>query len=307
MIESSIVNDNPTGLSGYCDKLIGMVVSVPLASPVPAFALVVDPLCCICVKVFGGGTELQNDKYSFLFKKAIAADTIVFKLLKDDIEVATLNDNTLGVFSDFGTWTTHTGQSLYTGFVIDFDLVYDAHGEGNYNVRAEHNVLGNAYNVDSETLTLKKYADQLADETVKFQWTQNGRIRSNQFNYTGMDWIQYIRVEGKLSGWQPTLIKDSVVYSNYRVKQVQDQIENKYTFESFMLKSWMTKLLCLDMMLADSILVTDFNLFNHRKDYLAFELRQDEISNFEEVNYTENAILALQFTDRFENNIKQGS
>ena len=58
------------------------------------------------------------------------------------------------------------------------------------------------------------------------------------------------------------------------------------------------------MMLADSINVTDFNLYNHRKDYINFQLRQDEVS-VEEFAYSEKAVLNLKFTDKIKNTLKQ--
>jgi hypothetical protein len=58
------------------------------------------------------------------------------------------------------------------------------------------------------------------------------------------------------------------------------------------------------MMLADEIIVSDFNMFNHRQDYVGLRLRQDEVS-IEELAYSDKAVLNLKFTDKIKDQIKQ--
>lgn len=307
MIEESINNSNPVFLSGYFDRLTASTASVPKSVVTPTINLSIPEVCCDCFDVFGGGSGVQNDKTSLLFKRAISSDTITLKLKKNGEEVATLNSNTLGSFYDFGTWTTHAGQEHYIGYVVDWDLVLSAHGFGTYVIDAERVILGNSDTISSDSYFLRQYDDLLANESVVFEWTHNGRIRSNEFNYADMDWTQYIRVKGKFGTWEPSLEKDEVIYSNYRIKQVQDEIINKYTFESKLIKYNISKVLILDMMLAGEIFATDFNLYNHRKDIIQLPIRQDEIPSIEELQGNEKAVLTLQFVDRFKDTLKQGA
>lgn len=306
MIEFTASNTNPATLKGYCDRLIGQVVSVPTAPRASTIALEVPAVCCDCFEVFGNGTGVQNDKSSFLFDRGVDSGSITLKLRKNDADVATLNSNTLGSFYDFGTWTTYAGQSNYIGFVIDWDLVLTAHGSGTYVVRAEHDILGSQWNIDSECFQLRVYNDLYADESTVFEWTQNARIVNSPINYTGMNWVQYIRVKGILSEWQPELTTDEVIYSNYNRVQVQDEIVNSYTFESKLVESSVTKPLALDMMLAGEIKITDFNLYNHRKDYIELIARQSEIEGIEQIPNTTKAIIRLKFVDKYKNTIKRG-
>lgn len=304
MIYSDISNTDAVTLSGYQDKAVAQAVNVPLGLK-NVLNIETQFSCCNCFEVFGGGSEAyQNDKFSFLYKLITSLDTITLKLEKDNVKVATLNDNTLGTYYPLGTWTAQTGQELYEGFVIDWDTVLSTHGVGCYVVKAEKNILGVPTVEESKCFTLRTYNDSLANNSVSFQWLQNGLIKSGEFDYTDMNWTQYIRVKGQFGSWDPKLEKDSVLYSNYFQKQVQDEIVNTYTFNGEFMDNYVTKLLILDMMLADEIYVSDFNLYNHRDDYVNFQVRQDEIPSMEELQRNTNAVISLQFTDRYKNTIK---
>lgn len=307
MIKTQITNDNPSNLAGYEDRMVGLAVVVPTSGITKTVNISIPEECCDCLEVFGGGTGLQNDKSSFLFKRLTSSDTIEYKLLKDDVQVASLNNNFLGTFYDFGTWTAVRGQEQYKGFVVDWNLVHSAHGTGSYVIRAEHNVLGSSYNMDSDQYDLRLYNDYYANESVVFQWSQNGRIRNSEYDFTDMEWVQYVRVKGIFGTWTPTLETDTVVYSNYLKKQVQDQILNSYTFQSKLIEYKLTKMLILDLMLGTDIMITDFNLYNHRDDYVQLKVRQSEIPSLEELGGSKKAVLELKFTDLFDDTIKQGN
>jgi len=270
----------------------------------PTLALTIPELCCDCLGVFGGGSEdYQNDKSTFFYRRSTSGDTITLKLKQDGTEVATITDNTYGTLYDFGTYSGD--QADYKIFIIDWDLVYNAFGDGVYLIDADYVIsAGSSFTASSQEFKLLEYNDYRADGTVRFEWTQNGRIRNSEFDYTGLDITQYIRLDGKFGGWEPALEKDEIIYSNYERKQVQDEVVNSYTFESRLVDSYISKLLVNDMMLADSINVTDFNLYNHRKDYINFQLRQDEVS-VEEFPSSDKAVLNLKFTDKIKNTLKQ--
>ena len=305
MIIGNFLDSDPALQGGYLDRLIATAIELPTQPSAPTLSLTIPEVCCDCLGVFGGGSEdYQNDKSTFFYRRSQATDTITLKLKKDGTEVATITDNTYGTLYDFGTWTTEP-QKNYKIFIIDWDDVYTAFGNGVYLINAEYVITsGGTFDIASQEFKLQEYSDYRADGTVSFSWTQNGRIRNSEFDYTGLDITQYIRLDGKFGGWEPALEKDEIIYSNYERKQVQDEIVNSYSFQSKLVDSYISKLLINDMMLADSINVTDFNLYNHRKDYINFQLRQDEVS-IEEFPSSDKAVLDLKFTDKVKNHLKQ--
>jgi len=305
MIVGNFANTNPLTLAGYLDRIIATSVELPTIPASPTLALTIPEICCECLGVFGGGSEdYQNDKSTCFYKRSTSSDTITLKLKKDGTQVATITDSTYGAYYDFGTWSDFQGQENYKVYVIDWDLVFNAFGNGVYILDADYVVLGNSFTISSQQFKLQEYNDYRANGTVSFEWTQNGRIRNSEYNYSNMNIKQYIRLDGKFGTWEPSLEKDEIIYSNYERKQVQDEIVNSYSFESRLVDSYISNLLVNDMMLADDIKVTDFNLYNHRKDYINFKLRQDEIS-VEELASSDKAVLNLKFTDRFKNHLKQ--
>lgn len=288
---------------GLVTKFLGTVVSLPSASTQPVINLTVPRVCCACFDVYGGGSnDYQNDKSSFLYK-GFNATGVVIKLFKDGEELITLDASAnLGTYYPFGTWN-YADQENYVGYVINWDAVYQAHGIGCYFIRAERTVLGNSENIDSREFSLGLYDDTKADKSVTFKWVQNGNIKSSEFDYTGMEWTQYIRIDGRLSNWEPTLEKDEIVYSNYETIQVQDEIRNTYSFESHLVDSSTTEALTLDMMLANDIYITDFNAYNHRT-YVDLNVRQEEVS-VEEIQGGTDAVITLKFSDKIKNVIKR--
>ena len=305
MIIGNFTDTDPAVQGGYLDRLIATAIQLPTQPSSPTLSLTIPETCCDCLGVFGGGSEdYQNDKSTFFYRRSDSSQSITLKLVKDSEEIATINSSTYGTYYDFGTWTTDP-QKNYKVLILDWDSVYSLHGVGVYEIKAEYVVpAGSNFNVLSQQFKLQEYSDYRADGTVSFAWTQNGRIRNSQFDYTGLDITQYIRLDGKFGGWEPALEKDEIIYSNYERKQVQDEIVNSYSFQSKLVDSYISKLLINDMMLADSINVTDFNLYNHRKDYINFQLRQDEVS-IEEFPSSDKAVLDLKFTDKVKNHLKQ--
>ena len=303
MIIGNFADSDPALQGGYLDRLVAKAVKLPSQPQSPTLSLTIPELCCDCLGVFGGGSEdYQNDKSTFFYRRSTSGDTITLKLKQDGTEVATITDNTYGTLYDFGTYSGD--QADYKIFIIDWDLVYNAFGGGVYLIDAEYSIIGSSFTTSSQEFKLLEYNDYRADGTVRFEWTQNGRIRNSEFDYTGLNITQYLRLDGKFGGWEPALEKDEIIYSNYERKQVQDEVVNSYNFESTLVDSYISKLLVNDMMLADSINVTDFNLYNHRKDYINFQLRQDEVS-VEEFAYSDKAVLNLKFTDKIKNTLKQ--
>lgn len=288
---------------GYISKIVGTAVKLPVSASQPVISLTVPRVCCKCYEVYGGGSnDYHNDKSSFLYK-GFNGSGVVIKLFKDDEELITLDASAnLGTYYPFGTWT-YADQDNYVGYIIDWDAVYQAHGIGCYFVRAERTVLGNTENIDSREFSLNIYDDTKADKSVTFRWYQNGNIKSSEFDYTGMNWEQHLRVEGRLSNWEPTLEKDEIVYSNYETIQVQDEVRNAYSFESHLVDSSTSEALALDMMLANNIYITDFNAYNHRT-YVDLNVRQEEIS-IEEIQGGTDAVVTLKFSDKVKNVIKR--
>jgi len=219
---------------------------------------------CICdfiecpyeEKVFSlaGGKSYQNDKSEFLFRRLTAFDTLTIKLFKEGVEVADLNDATYGTFFN-GFPSGSAEQQLYVGYLLDWDLVRALNGVGKYTVRANFNVIGNVSVVESRVFNLKIYSDLAAHETVKIESTQNGNIIGNDFDFTDLQWKQFVRVPGVFGNPTPTYEED-----RYE-RQIKDTMSREWFLKTKKINFEVSQKLIYNKLLANEILITDYNIY----------------------------------------------
>lgn len=258
-----------------------------------------------------GGTDKQNDKSSFLFRVLNSADTCALELWKKEgtawVKKEDLNNNTFGIFYDLGAFTQHTGQELYCGYQLNWLPVFTTHGFGEYYVRADMSILGQAVEQFSETFYLLEYSDSRADETVSIYTVQNGDIRRSPFDYTDMNWEQWIRVHGYFGFPRPTFITEEYLLNNYEEEQIQDEIRDEYTLEiDQKLSGGLAQDLIYTRLLANKIEVTDYNSCNtDSKRFCNFPVKPSSIEEPSEDRYAKGRFYKVKFTDRFKDNFKR--
>lgn len=247
----------------------------------------------------------KNDKARFIFRKVISADVLALELRRDGVKVADLNDNTFGIFFDFGTLGTTAEQALYSGYEIDWQSVLLLEGQGCYTVAAVGTVLGVANTViESECWTLKEYRDSLADGTIVLRWIQNGKILSSEFDFTGINWIQYIRLRGIFDKNQRADEEDQIQDSKYTWEPIQLQTIDEWLFETELIPFRIANLLFDDLKLSDETFVTTYNQFNHQ-DFFDFSIRYSGLDTSTYHGQNTNANFILKFKRRTEDVIKR--
>jgi len=249
------------------------------------------------------GEWWQNDKNDFLLQKLVSADTITFKIYKEGVLQNTVTNNDYGTFYDFGD----LGNPLYTGFVIDWESVYNAWGAGNYQVKADKVILGVATTFESQKFYLLLYTDYRADGTTRIESYQNGNIMSSAFDYTDIltgGWYQSYRIKGRLSTPSPKISTDRILNEDYELVQVQDQIIDEYVLETQQLPAFLTKKLIYDNTLSNKFLVTDYNVFNH-EIYRRLDLYATELEKVNEPDRNRERSYKITLTDKLANHIKR--
>ena len=243
----------------------------------------------------------KNDKNSWLFKKWIAADSIVLKLYKDDEHITTIIDDTLGdYYNGFAT------QPLYVGFCIHWENVMNTYGPGFYQLKAEITILGSDSTWESRLFQLMPYDDIMADGTVRFECYQTGNILASDFDYTDLiegGWYQSYRIKGMFGFKEPQLNTDNYRDQNYKIKQIQDSIKNFYQLKTDLLPAEIIRMMTQDNLLANKILLTDYNILN-TEIFRRIELYPDEIPEVTNYERNRNQKIILKFTDKIDNIIK---
>ena len=244
--------------------------------------------------------ERYNDKSSFLQGRTGSGAT-VFKIQKDSVDVATITNNTYGVFLENGSLP----NSDYAGFIIDWRTVLSAFGEGCYTIKATWDNLGTSIDNISQCFKLYNYSSSKAQGTVKFRWVQNGENNNSYFSFKDFAWTQYLRVDGFFGFNQPKYIETNILRSDRTLEQVQDQIENEYTFESHLVPNYIKLQFTKDIALANEIFVTDYNYYNEDQRVLNKAVRLIEFGDFQYYPKSRNLSFEMKMGDRRNNNIKR--
>jgi len=263
MIIHTLNNTNPYGArSGINSKITVSAISSPLSVLKNDFCYCASE-CNYIETAFAEplGEDYKNDRASFLFQKLSSSDTIVFDLYKDGQKIATISDNTYGVYYD-----GFDVAPLYVGFVLEWEKVIDLHGAGMYQVRTKRTILGVSDELESVIYRLLPYSDDHADKTVKIVGKQTGNIKGNPLDFTGLlpdGWAFYVRVDGWLKLVNPTYIQDNYLDSNDTRLQIQDKIVSNYEVNILQAPASVLNLFLKGFIsLANDISITDYNLFN---------------------------------------------
>ena len=78
----------------------------------------------------------------------------------------------------------------------------------------------------------------------------------------GAGWYQSFRIPGKLFAKVPKLTVDNYYDQDYKLTQIQDKISNTYLWETHLLPATISNQLIYDVLLANTILLSDFNIWN---------------------------------------------
>lgn len=257
---------NPTPYfyqSGNAGKLLG-----------PSLPIIPDPQnndICICdfitceyaENVFASppnpGEFWKNDLNEFLFKRFIVADTVAIELYKEGVKVEDLNTNAFGTFfNGFPLGTAE--QQLYVGYLLDWLLVFNAHGAGSYTIQAQLNIIGNASTFESRKFHLELYSDILANGSVRIESTQNGNIFGSQFDFTDLNWYQSLRIPGLFGNPSPIFETSEYITSTHKRKQNKAKMSREWTLNTKLISWEVVEILIYNKLLGNSILVTDYQI-----------------------------------------------
>jgi hypothetical protein len=268
-----------------------------------------DAIFCPCdfrcdfeEKVFADSDNdgIKNDFTDFLFKKITASDTILIELVKDNLVVATITDDTYGTY-----YNGFDVQPLYVGWLADWTAIFNTFSGGRYRVRVTTTILG------AESVSLSRYFrlntfDILsANNTVKIETFQSGRIANNEFDFTDLvagGWPSSIRLFGQFGKMQPTLERDTFKDSSYREIQNRDQVIREYALSATLVPESIQNQIAIKDLLANRVLVTSYDVLQG----ITYEKFPVVPENWNETRYDDlgNTHFEITFSDRQKNIIK---
>lgn len=251
-----------------------------------------DYITCDYIETVFASNEAQDykkDFSDFLFKRFVATDTVELELHNLSGLQATLDDDTYGTLFD-GFPEGNDEQQLYYGYLVNWTEVFNALGGGTYFVKAKLNILGEEYEIDSRYFNLMGYSDVAADNTVKIESTQNGNILGNEFDFTGLEWKQYLRILGRFGNPTPQYETDRYVDENQQFRQIKDRMSRQWTLATGLIGYEAAEKLLYNKLLANEILITDYSIYAEaiwRKVNVRLEdVDKSEIFNYPRKRYT---------------------
>lgn len=261
-----------------------------------------DFRCDFEEKVFADGDNdgIKNDFSDFLFKKITAGDTILIELLKGDIVLAQINDNSLGEY-----YNGFDNQPLYVGWQADWTKIFAAHSGGRYQVRVTTTILGDESEFLSRYFRLNTFDILTADKTVKIESFQSGNLQNSEFDFTGLvpgGWLSSIRLPGSFGKMQPTIERDIYQDTSYREVQNRDVVNREYKLAANLVPESLYDRLTIKDLLGNQILITSYDVLQELK-YEKFPVVPD---SFGEARYDAlgNTHFEVTFSDRQKNIIK---
>lgn len=222
----------------------------------------------------------KNDQNEFLFKRFISSDTVAMELHKDGEKVDDLNNNDNGTFFN-GFAGGSDEQQLYVGYLLDWLTVYNSFGAGEYTIVTTLNIIGNITTSTSRTFRVVIYSDLEADGTVRVESTQNGNIFGNDFDFTGLNWYQSLRIPGKFGDPSPLFETTEYETSTHKRTQNKAKMGIEWSLNTKLLSWEVVEILIYNKLLANQILITDYQIkaesLWRRKDMFMQEIEKPEI------------------------------
>ena len=223
---------------------------------------------------------LKNDANNFIqwFNKDVV-DIAVVSLVKSDGTIIPLTGITLyGTPYDYGFEiipgvTVNGYNESAVGYNIDWKKVLTLLGEDTYYIQFDiSTIFGATKTITSETYCLKQYTVDRANGTVRIEYILNGLLgktnKDDELNdYLSANWTNQHRFSGVFHYVNSAYKTDEIMYSNGLSEFVESDQSPEYILKLKPIPAFKHNLLRTDILMADSIYITDYNTRNIENYY----------------------------------------
>ena len=295
--QSGVLGDDPIVTQSVC--------LVPTTPQQPTSIVLGDvDECCYQSPVLASTTSnesFQNDINSFLFKRNFSSETIILTLQKNGVTNLPIVNDDYGIYYDFGTFGDYPN---YKGIKIEWQKVLTLQGPGTYRIKVESNFITGATETYSIPFVLSEYTQEKADGTFRVQSVQNGYLQHIDFDFSGLNWVDGLRIRGFFGNRQAEYEQENVLYANRDSKQIRSELINTYVCQTMHIPDCITDQIIEYHNFANELLFTDYNLNNHKKTYVQKSVVFDSIESIEYKDISTFAPLQLKYKDSKQNYLK---
>jgi len=226
--------------------------------------------CDFTLKVLAddSGLTLRNDVSGFLwwFNDTINDAELTLQKWVSGAwsNVYTMTGNTLGTNYPFEFFTNDAGE-IFIGYQLEWALVLDVHGEGNYRVKCDTtDYLSQNNTLYSYEYCLKTYTDYRANGTVRIEFYNNNTLGISDNDkavkdFGNLNWYNSFRLPGWFGYPKSTYEKTNIQYNTGQILDVVSEQTPEYELQLKLVPFFVHEALRIDMMQGDSVLITDYN------------------------------------------------
>jgi hypothetical protein len=292
----------------YEERTIGYAVKLELPQPEPPDRGFVE--CCYSNIVFGDLSDTdpyRNDFSSVFFQRQTPTDTVTFEIVGVSTGVTALVDGTHGVFSPISA--TNTNPNL-TYFKVEWRKILSVLGEDVYTIRMNQTIAGvTVPPIDSNSFELKPFSVVRANNTVRIDSKQDGTLEKIDVNFKNSLYETSLRVQGYFGDSQPSIEKDSVIFSSKKGKKYySDQItmsnDPEYTFQASNIPECISRQLINEIIFGNEIFISDYNTNNHSYLYELFPVDLEDVATNDYPIRGRGVSIEMTFKDRSKDNRK---
>ncbi len=265
--------------------------------------------CCYSNLVFGDLSDTdpyRNDYTTVFYKRQTPADTVSYEIIGASTGTTVLVDGTHGVLLAFGG----TEQPDLSYFIVEWRKILSTIGEDIFTIRKVTTIAGVAFNVDSlVTYDLRQFSQTLADNTVRIDWTMDGKLVKIDTDFKNSGYINSVRLQGYFGDRKSNIEQDNLTYGSkkgqaYYQGQITMSNSFEYVFNAYNVPECVVRPIYSEGIFGNELFISDYNLNNH--SYL-YELLPVALSDDNGTEYQirgRGVNLNLTFEDRTKDNRK---
>lgn len=295
------LNPQPMEFTELSVNLCTSVATYPEVPPVLDFCYC-DYDCDYKATVLAGSNDYETDRTDFLIEipDLIGGSfEIYLQNVLTGVETVVI-DNTYGTYFSLGYVPTNPDKG---GYLFNWALVRDALGFGRYKVRIVQNFFGDSIETISNEFRLIPYSVEMANNTVKIETVQNGCIQGG-IDYTGLNWVSSVRLNGYFYEITPRTEVENFVSTDRSVKRIQETTVLRYQLDTKLASIETIGPLKNDKLMADSILITDYNVRSF-EDLRQIKVVRTDFEGFNTFRDSRKGVFSITFDEKKQDKIKR--
>jgi hypothetical protein len=250
----------------YEERTIGYAISLEFPKTEPIDRNFAE--CCYSNTVFGDLSDTdayKNDYTSVFYKRQAPSDTVSYQLIGVSTGTTNLVNSTHGIELAFG----NTEQPDLSYFKVEWRKILSLLGEDIYTIRKVIVMGGIPINVDSlVTYNLTSFSQAKADNTVRIDWTMDGKLEKINTNFKNSDYVNSVRVQGYFGDRKSKIEQDNIVYGSkkgqsYYDDQITMSNSYEYLFKAYNIPECVVRPIYNEGIFGNEIFISDYNKNNH--------------------------------------------